>query len=79
MHRVTISSTGLYIPPFVISNEELVTAFNRFATLENAAHAAEIAEGSKQPLPMSSVEFIEKASGIKQRYVVDKTGVLDAA
>lgn len=77
MHRVTISSTGLYIPPFVISNEELVTAFNSFATLENAAHAAEIAQGSKQAIPMSSVEFIEKASGIKQRYVMEKTGVLD--
>jgi beta-ketodecanoyl-[acyl-carrier-protein] synthase len=25
----------------------------------------------------SSVEFIEKASGIKQRYVIDKSGVLD--
>ena len=25
----------------------------------------------------SSVEFIEKASGIKQRYVIDKDGVLD--
>ena len=27
----------------------------------------------------SSVEFIEKASGIKQRYVIDKQGVLDPA
>jgi len=27
----------------------------------------------------SSVEFIEKASGIRQRYVIDKTGVLDPA
>jgi beta-ketodecanoyl-[acyl-carrier-protein] synthase len=28
-------------------------------------------------MTMSSVEFIEKASGIKQRYVLDKDGVLD--
>ena len=77
MHSVAISSTGLYIPPDVITNEELVIAFNRFAELENAAHAAEIAAGTRQPVPLSSIEFIEKASGIKRRYVMEKTGVLD--
>lgn len=77
MHRVAISSTGLYIPPDVISNEELVAAFNCFADQENATHAADIAAGTRQPIPQSSVEFIVKASGIKQRYVMDKTGVLD--
>jgi beta-ketodecanoyl-[acyl-carrier-protein] synthase len=77
MHRVAISSTGLYIPPDVITNEELVATFNRFADQENASHAAEIAAGTRQPTPQSSVEFIEKASGIKRRYVMEKTGVLD--
>ena len=77
MQRVAISSTGLYVPPYVISNEELVTSFNCFADIENAAHAADIAAGTRQPIPQSSVEFIEKASGIKQRYVMEKSGVLD--
>lgn len=77
MHRVAISSTGIYIPPEVITNEELVAAFNRFAEQENAAHAAAIAAGTRQPVPASSVEFIEKASGIKQRYVMEKSGILD--
>ena len=77
MHRVAISSTGLYIPPYVISNEELVASFNSYADQENAAHAAEIAAGARQPIPQSSVEFVEKASGIKRRYVMDKSGVLD--
>ena len=77
MHSVAISSTGLYIPPHVITNEELVVAFNTFAELENAAHADEIAAGTRQAVPMSSVEFIEKASGIKRRYVMEKSGVLD--
>jgi len=77
MHRVAISSTGLYIPPHVISNEELVASFNRFADLENAKHAADIAAGTRQPIPQSSVEFIERASGIKRRYVMEKSGVLD--
>ena len=73
MHRVAISSTGIYIPPEVISNEELVTAFNQFAELENTRRAAEIAAGTCQPVPLSSVEFIEKASGIQRRYVMEKS------
>jgi beta-ketodecanoyl-[acyl-carrier-protein] synthase len=77
MHRVAISSTGLYVPPHTISNQELVTAFNSYAELENTKHAAGIEAGTHQAIPMSSVEFIEKASGIKQRYVMEKTGVLD--
>ncbi len=77
MHRVAISSTGIYVPPEVITNEELVASFNLFAEQENAAHAAEIATGTRQPIPQSSVEFVEKASGIKRRYVMEKSGVLD--
>lgn len=77
MHRVAISSTGLYIPPHVISNEELVASFNQFAAQENTLHAAAIAAGARQPIPQSSIEFIEKASGIKQRYVMEKSGILD--
>ena len=77
MHRVAISSTGLYVPPHAISNAELVKAFNLFSDLENEKHADAIAAGSRAAVPHSSVEFIEKASGIKQRYVMDKEGVLD--
>ena len=77
MYSVAISSTGLFVPPHVITNEELVVAFNAYAEQENAAHAAEIAAGTRQPVPLSSVEFIEKASGIKRRYVMEKDGVLD--
>ena len=77
MHRVAISRTGLYIPPETISNAELVNAFNQYAQQENATHAADIEAGTRQAIAMSSVEFIEKASGIKQRYVMEKTGILD--
>lgn len=77
MQRVVISSTGLFIPPESISNEELVGAFNAYADLENNRYANDIAAGVRQPLTHSSVEFIEKASGIKQRYVMNKSGVLD--
>jgi beta-ketodecanoyl-[acyl-carrier-protein] synthase len=77
MHRVCISSTGLYVPTEVISNAELVASFNQFADLENTRYGAEIANGKRTAIPYSSVEFIEKASGIRQRYVVEKSGVLD--
>lgn len=77
MHRVAISSTGLFTPPEVITNEELVAAFNAYAQLENTKYAAEIAAGTRTAITDSSVEFIEKASGIKRRYVMNKSGVLD--
>lgn len=77
MNDVVISGTGLFTPPHVITNEELVASFNAYADLHNAAHAEAIAAGTRAAVPHSSVEFIEKASGIRQRYVLDKTGVLD--
>ena len=77
MYSVVISGTGLYQPPHVITNAELVASFNRYVDLQNAQHAEAIAAGTREPLTYSSVEFIEKASGIKQRYVIEKDGVLD--
>ncbi len=77
--RPVISATGLFTPPDSISNAELVASFNAYVDLFNAEHAAAIADGSVAALVPSSVEFIEKASGIKARHVVDKVGVLDPA
>jgi beta-ketodecanoyl-[acyl-carrier-protein] synthase len=77
MTSVVISGTGLYRPPHVVTNAELVEAFNDYADRFNARNAARIESGALPPVIHSSVEFIEKASGIKQRYVLDKTGVLD--
>jgi beta-ketodecanoyl-[acyl-carrier-protein] synthase len=72
-----IAATGLYTPPFSLSNAELVETFNAYVERFNAANAEAIAAGEVQALAPSSVEFIEKASGIKARYVVDKTGLTD--
>ena len=77
MKNVVISGTGLFTPPHVITNEELVASFNAYADLQNAKHAAAIAAGERAAITHSSVEFIEKASGIRQRYVLEKDGVLD--
>ncbi|GGD89334.1 beta-ketoacyl-ACP synthase III [Tsuneonella deserti] len=76
-HRPVISATGLFTPPQSISNEELVESFNAYVKRHNAAHADAIAAGELPALERSSVEFIEKASGIKARHVVDKANVLD--
>ena len=77
MHPVVISGTGLYTPSESISNEELIVCFNAYVNQFNAEHAAAIADGSVKALEESSVAFIEKASGIKSRYVMNKSGVLD--
>lgn len=75
--RPVISATGLFTPPESISNAELVASFNAYVDAHNEAHAAAIAAGEVAPLAHSSVEFIEKASGIKARHVMAKAPVLD--
>lgn len=75
--RVYVTGTGLYTPPYSISNEELVESFNQYVDIHNAENAEAIAAGTEAPLQHSSAEFIEKASGIKARYVTNKEGVLD--
>lgn len=77
VHSVVISGTGLWTPKESITNDELVASFNRYVELFNEANATAIEAGEIEALQPSSAEFIEKASGIKQRYVLDKEGILD--
>ena len=77
LNPVVISGSGLYTPPHVITNEELVDAYNRWAEAYNQKHAGAIDAGGMDPKPLSSVEFILKASGIRQRYAYVKEGILD--
>lgn len=77
MKRIAISGTGLFVPPDLISNSELVNTFNEYARQHNVRHAQDIAAGRDQPLLKSSDEFIVKASGIRRRHVVAKRGMLD--
>ncbi len=77
MGRIVISGTGLFTPPETITNEELVDSFNQYVNNFNEKHKEDIDAGKIDPLQESSVEFIEKASGIKSRYVMNKSGVLD--
>lgn len=77
MSRAVLSATGLFTPPYSVSNEELVASFNAYVQQYNRKHAAEIASGSLDALAESSAAFIEKASGIKSRFVMERDGILD--
>lgn len=77
VHNVVISGTGLYTPANSISNDELVASFNAYVQQFNADNAEAIARGEVEALSESSSGFIEKASGIKSRFVIDKEGILD--
>jgi len=77
MYQPAITGTGVFTPDQVITNDELVVAFNAYADRMNEKNADAIAAGEMAPMEHSSSEFIFKASGIEQRYVIDKSGVLD--
>ena len=77
MAAMALGGTGLFTPAASISNDELVAAFNEYVRRHNKAHAQAIAEGDVTALQESSTEFVTKASGIENRYVMDKTGILD--
>jgi beta-ketodecanoyl-[acyl-carrier-protein] synthase len=74
---VVISGAGLWTPDHIITNDELVESYNAWAEQYNSRHEDEIAAGALAEKPLSSAEFIEKASGIKARYAYVKDGVLD--
>jgi beta-ketodecanoyl-[acyl-carrier-protein] synthase len=76
-HKIVISGSGLWTPPNVITNEELVASYNLYAEKFNSGHAADIAAGKIDEKPFSSERFIEKTSGIKARYVYTREGILD--
>ncbi|ANF82009.1 beta-ketoacyl-ACP synthase III [Acinetobacter sp. NCu2D-2] len=74
---IRITGTGLYHPEDVITNEELVEALNAYVEQYNSENAEKIAAGELEARRGSSAEFIEKASGVKARYVAEKSGILD--
>ena len=73
---VVISGTGLFTPPESISNDELVACFNDYVDQFNLNNEQDIASGKITALSHSSSAFIEKASGIKSRYVMSKKDIL---
>ena len=74
---VVISGTGIYTPKQSIDNKELVESYNKYADSFNEMHKEEISIGALEALTHSDEEFIKKVSGIENRYVLDKEGILD--
>lgn len=77
MKSVVISATGLFTPSKSISNDELVESFNQYVEQTNSANQEAIDKGDIEPLALSSSAFIEKASGIKSRFVLSKENLLN--
>ena len=77
MHNIYIAGTGIWHPEEKISNNEIVNSYNSYAEKFNQENKLEIENGIVMAMELSSAEFIEKASGIKSRYVIDKEGILD--
>ena len=74
---VSITGTGLFTPPESVSNAELVVSLTESTLKWNVENAEEIASGEVAERALPDEEFILKASGIKSRYVMEKSGVLD--
>tara|TARA_B100000161_G_scaffold167329_1_gene119679 strand:- start:103 stop:1218 length:1116 start_codon:yes stop_codon:yes gene_type:complete len=77
MKEIFITGTGFWKPNEIVTNDEIVNSYNAYVDKFNEEFKAEIASGQKSELSYSSSEFIEKASGIKTRYILDKKNVLD--
>jgi len=75
--RIVITGTGLFTPPDSISNAELVVSLTASVDRWNEEHAAEIECGALVARARPDEEFILKASGIKSRHVMEKSGILD--
>ena len=77
MENIYIAGTGYWKGDEVVTNDEIVTSFNSYVERFNDQNSQAIEAGAIEPLGPSSVEFIEKASGIKTRYLIDKKNCLD--
>ena len=77
MHNIYIAGTGIWHPEEKVSNNEIVNSYNSFVEKFNQENKLDIENGSIDAMELSSAEFIEKASGIKSRYVIDKEGILN--
>ena len=75
--QIVISGVGVWHPQESISNHELVDSYNAYVDAFNDANKDKIESGEVVAKPYSSAEFIEKASGIKSRYIYKKEGALD--
>ena len=77
MSDVHIAGTGIWFPEDIITNDEIVSSFNSYVDNFNDHNKNDIEKGNIEAMEYSSSAFIEKASGIKTRHVIDKKNILD--
>ena len=77
MSDVHIAGTGIWFPEDIITNDEIVSSFNSYVDNFNNHNKNDIEQGNIEAMEYSSSAFIEKASGIKTRHVIDKKNILD--
>ena len=73
---ILISGSGHWVPVEVISNEELSNSFNSISHEKNASEAPNL-ERNTRKREYTNSRFIEEASGITHRHVIEKTGILN--
>lgn len=71
--RTFIGGIGVSIPEASIANDELVASYNAWAQNENLERAAR----GEAAVRESSSDFIVNASGIRNRHVYERDGILD--
>ncbi|MCE2573707.1 beta-ketoacyl-ACP synthase III [Motilimonas eburnea] len=77
MQSTFLTATGIFVPPYCMSNQVLVDAYNRYADYFNLENAASIDVGQVAAKKRSDNSYILAHSGITQRYFVTNEGVLD--
>jgi beta-ketodecanoyl-[acyl-carrier-protein] synthase len=73
--NVVISGSGVFLPKDTLSNRELALSYNSF--LDSAQSSARPRD-ARSPAYVTE-QFIYKTSGIQNRRVIDKYGILDVA
>lgn len=77
MGGVVLTGTGVFTPPDAVSNEMLVDSYNEHTARWNETHADAIEAGELEKREQSSAPFIEKASGVKSRYMMEGSGPIE--
>ena len=68
MHEIFLSGTGVHLPDAVLTSEELAEHYNQFIVSNSLP--------KRGSLKSSSADFMVEASGIKERRVIEKSGIL---
>ncbi len=77
MESVALSGTGYFVPSDSVSTEEIVASFNEHVKRRGQQLSLPLGENMKDSLQESCAKFVVQASGIKNRRVIDKRGILD--